>query len=138
MENKTIEEAIKENQHRTNMIAIQKERLEKTLAEFKVKIDRLKERKNELKEGADSGRPKDVQKYNDFIKQYVIFAESVDKERKKIETTVRSLCEQNFIKSSTLQMIMQSLSLNGQQGSPERGGAAQQRSGHGKFSATRL
>lgn len=132
MEDKSWEEAERENKHRMKIISIQKEKLEQTLTEFKEKVTQLQQKKEYLRNKAEKGHHKDIKAYDNFIRQYTNFAQVVDQERGKIEKTVRELCEKNLVGDSTLKAVLQSLILGNQTN------ASDKKSRVGRFSINKL
>ena len=135
MTDETKEKITKELQHKINVLNVQKEKLEQTFGDFQIQVNRLREKKNELRKKAASGNYKDIKNYNEFIQKYIDFSEIVDLERKKIEGAVQTLCEQDFVKNSELRGFIQAMVLN--KIAPQNSGRGQTKR-PGRFSINHL
>jgi len=135
MTDETKEKITKELQHKINVLSVQKEKLEQTFGDFQIQVNRLQEKKNELRKKAASGNYKDIKNYNEFIQKYIDFSEVVDQERKKIEDAVQTLCEQDFVKNSELRGFIQAMVLN--KIAPQNSGRGQTKR-PGRFSINHL
>lgn len=135
MTDETKEKITKELQHKINVLNVQKEKLEQTFGDFQIQVNRLREKKNELRKKAASGNYKDIKNYNEFIQKYIDFSEIVDLERKKIEGAVQTLCEQDFVKNSELRGFIQAMVLN--KIAPQNSGGGQTKR-PGRFSINHL
>ena len=135
MTDETKEKITKELQHKINVLNVQKEKLEQTFGDFQMQVNRLREKKNELRKKAASGNYKDIKNYNEFIQKYIDFSEVVDQERKKIEDAVQTLCEQDFVKNSELRGFIQAMVLN--KIAPQNSGEGQTKR-PGRFSINHL